>query len=334
MGTRFAASVTATADFATLREACRAAEAGGFDDFARSDHLLAEGSLAPAGTPLLECLTSLATLIPGTTRLGFMQTVLCNSFRHPGLLAKMIATLDVISGGRMALGLGAGWLKLEYDAYGFDFPPTAVRLEKLQEAVQVVKLLWSGEQVTFNGRHYQLRDAVCAPRPTQLPRPPIMIGGGGVGVLRIAAAEADIVNIVPPTSAAGGSDLSAVRRFTMQSFRDKGVLVRKLAREAGRDPTTLTLSGLFFVQIANSAADAAQLLDAVGARYGFDRAGAERFPLMLIGTPTQLRERLAERIAELDLGYVVLGFSSPLDITRFAREVLPSVRGRPVSGAS
>src|SRR5512134_1601323 len=149
---RFAAAISATSDYPTLREACRVAEAGGFDAFARPDHLLAEGALAERGAPLLECFTTIAALVPTTTRLRFLQTVTCNSFRNPALLAKMLATLDVISGGRMELGLGAGWLRREYEAYGFDFPPADVRLGQLREALQVVKLLWTGGPVDFEGR--------------------------------------------------------------------------------------------------------------------------------------------------------------------------------------
>src|SRR5262245_27768202 len=158
---RVAVSIGATADWPTQREACRVAEAGGFDAFARPDHLLAEGALAPAGAPLLECFTSTAALVPTTSRLRFVQTVACNSFRNPALLAKMVASLDVISGGRIELGLGAGWLAQEYEAYGFEFPPAAVRLEQLREALQLIKLLWSGDPVDYQGRHYRLRGAVC-----------------------------------------------------------------------------------------------------------------------------------------------------------------------------
>jgi probable F420-dependent oxidoreductase len=323
---RFAASVAATSNFATIREACHVAEAGGFDDFAYPDHLLAEGVLGRPGEPLLECFTLLSTLVAVTHRIGFMQTVTCNSFRHPGLLAKMIATLDVISGGRVALGIGAGWLKAEYEAYGYDFPPAAVRLAQLREAVQVVKLLWSGERVDYEGQHYHLRGAVCAPRPVQRPRPRIMVGGGGSGLLAVAAAEADVVNIVPPTSAAGGADPGGLRRFSMDAFRRKATRVQALAADVGRDPSTLTLSGLFFVQQAETEAEARSLVDSVATRYGLTRTEAEQFPLMLIGTSAQLAERLAERLALLELGYVVLGFPTPAALGRFAAEVLPVVR--------
>ena len=319
---RFAAGITGAADWPTLREACRAAEDGGFDAFARPDHLLAEGVLAPPGAPVLECFTTLAALVPTTTRIRFLQTVTCNSFRNPALLAKMIATLDVISGGRLELGIGAGWLRAEYEAYGYDFPPMPVRLQQLGEALRVVKLLWTGKRVDHDGPHYRLRGAVCSPRPVQQPRPPIMVGGGGDGLLRIAAIEADVVNIVPPASH-GAADPAAVRGFTLDRFRAKGARVRALAAEAGR---RVALSAIFFVQLADSDAEARALAGAVAARYGFSPAEAERFPLTLIGTAPALRERLAERIALLDLDTVVLLFVSPTALARFAAGVLTAVR--------
>jgi probable F420-dependent oxidoreductase len=322
---RFAAAVAATSEFPSLIEACRAAEAGGFDAYTRPDHLLAEGALGAPGAPLLECFTTIAALVPHTKRLRFLQTVACNSFRSPALLAKMVATLDVISGGRMELGIGAGWLRREYEAYGYDFPPMPVRLAQLAEALRVVKLLWTGESVDFSGEHYRLRGALCAPRPVQRPRPPILVGGGGDGLLAIAAAEADVVNIVPPASH-GASDPQAVRRFTLERFRMKAARVRALAERAGRDPGSLTVSAIFFVQLAETEAEAQGFVDALASRYQLSRAEAERFPLALVGTSTQLRERLAERIAALNLGYVVLQLATPALLARFAAEVLPTVR--------
>jgi probable F420-dependent oxidoreductase len=324
---RVAVAVPGTSDFATLREACRLAEEGGFDAYTRPDHLLAEGVLGTPGAPLLECFTTIGALIPYTSRLRFVQTVACNSFRNPSLLAKMVASLDVISGGRMELGLGAGWLRQEYEAYGYDFPPPEVRLAQLREALQVVKLLWTGAPVDYDGEHYTLRGAVCAPRPVQQPRPPILVGGGGTGLLAVAAAEADIVNVVPPTSH-GAASQDAVRRFTLERFQRKAARVRSLAEAAGRDPATLSLSAMFFVQIASSEAESRTLVDGIAARYRLTPAEAERFPLALIGTPAQLRERLAERIALLGVDYVVLQFAALEPLARFAAEVLPAVRPR------
>ena len=317
---RFVAAVPATSDWPTLRAACRMAEAHGFDAFARPDHLLAEGALAPPGTPLLECFTTIAGLVGETSRLRFVQTVACNSFRHAGLLAKMVATLDVMSGGRMELGLGAGWLAQEYDAFGFEFPPPPVRLAQLREALQVVKALWAGNPVDYAGTHYRLRGAVCLPRPVQRPRPPILVGGGGAGLLAIAAAEADVVNIVPPT-AHGSADPETARRFTLDRFRRKADRVRELA--AGRE---VAISAMMFVQQTGSDVETDAALDAVATRYRLGRAEAARFPLVVAGTAAVLRERIAERIALLGLAHVVLHFPSVDALGRFGAEVLPTLR--------
>jgi probable F420-dependent oxidoreductase len=324
---RFAAGIPATSDFVTTREACRLAERVGFDGWVRPDHLLAEGTLASPDAPLLECFTTIAALVPATSRLRFLSLVACNSFRNPALLAKIVASLDVVSDGRIELGIGAGWLRREHEAYGYDFPPAALRLEQLQEAIAVVKSLWSGEPVDHKGRYYRLRNAVCAPRPVQRPRPPIVVGGGGPGLLAVAAREADVVNIVPPAGD-GAADAANVRRFTLPRFRAKAARVRALAEASGRDPAAVALSAIFFVRVVDSASEARTLLDAVAARYGLSPADAERFPLMLIGTAERLREQLAERIALLDLGYVILNFASPAELEHFGRDVLPTLATR------
>ncbi|HJQ83331.1 MAG TPA: LLM class flavin-dependent oxidoreductase [Candidatus Binatia bacterium] len=322
---RFAASVPGTSDWPALREACRLAEASGFDAFARPDHLLAEGALGPPGAPILECFTAIAALVPTTSRLRFLQTVTCNSFRSPALLAKIVASLDVVSDGRIELGLGAGWLRQEYDAFGYAFPPMAVRLAQLREALQVVKLLWSGAPVDYDGAHYRLRGAVCVPRPIQQPRPPIMVGGGGPGLLAVAAAEADLVNIVPAASH-GTSDPELVRRFTLETFRRKAARVRELAAGAGRDPGTIAFSATLFVQPTESDAETGGVLARIAARYRLDAAAAERFPLVVAGTTAALRERIAERIAALDLHHVVVNLPSVAALARFGSEVLPALR--------
>jgi probable F420-dependent oxidoreductase len=325
MAVRFAAAVAATSDFATLVAACRAAEAGGFDAFARPDHLIAEGAMAPPGAPLLECFTTIAALVPLTTRIRFVQTVACNSFRNPALLAKMVASLDVVSGGRIELGLGAGWLRAEYEAYGYPFPPMATRLAQLREALQVVKRLWAGGPVHHDGVHYRLRGAVCAPRPVQRPRPPILVGGGGTGLLAIAAAEADIANVVPPASH-GAASPDAVGRFTLEAFRRKTARLRALAAGCGRPPGVPIVSAMTFVRLTDTPAEAETELAAIAARYGLSPDAAAGCPLFLVGTPAALRTTLAGRIRELDLGYVVLHFPTADVLARFAAEVLPGVR--------
>ena len=142
--------------------------------------------------PLLECWTTLSALsqLTKTLKLGTMVT--CNSFRNPALLAKMAATVDNISNGRLELGIGAGVQKNEHNAYGFPFHSPKARIERLNEAVEVIKKLWTKEKASYSGKHYQIKDAVCAPKPVRKPHPPIIIGGGGEKLtLRVTAKHAD-----------------------------------------------------------------------------------------------------------------------------------------------
>jgi F420-dependent oxidoreductase-like protein len=127
-----------------------------------------------------------------TRRIKLGPMVLGNTFRHPAVVANMAATLDHVSGGRLQLGFGAGWMQSEHDGYGIPLPRPAERIDRLDEALQVVKLLLTEKRATFEGRHYQLRDAICEPKPLQRPHPPIVVGGGGEKrTLRVVARHAD-----------------------------------------------------------------------------------------------------------------------------------------------
>jgi probable F420-dependent oxidoreductase len=144
-----------------------------------------------------------------TTRLRVGSLVFSNDFRHPAVLAKEAATIDVLSGGRFELGLGAGWLRAEYDQTGIPFDAPGTRVERLEEAVTIIKGLLAGERVTFAGRHYAIADLEGRPTPVQRPHPPIAIGGGGRRTLTLAAREASIVGLVPRARRDGsGLDLS------------------------------------------------------------------------------------------------------------------------------
>lgn len=132
-----------------------------------------------------------------TTRLRVGSLVFSNDFRHPAVLAKEAATIDVLSGGRFELGLGGGWLRAEYDQTGIPFDAPGTRIERLEEAVTIIKGLLAGERVTFAGRHYTIADLEGRPTPVQRPHPPIAIGGGGRRTLTLAAREASIVGLVP-----------------------------------------------------------------------------------------------------------------------------------------
>jgi alkanesulfonate monooxygenase SsuD/methylene tetrahydromethanopterin reductase-like flavin-dependent oxidoreductase (luciferase family) len=172
-----------------------------FDSAWVCDHFIPWASFFPEQTPNLEGFTTVCYLSGIHQNLTFGNIVLCNSYRNPALLAKMGATLQLLTNGRFILGIGAGWKGDEYKAYGYEFPPPKVRIHQLNEAVQIIKKMWTEQKVTFEGQYYQIMDAICSPKPQ--PIPPIMIGGGGEQLtLRVVAQYADwwnLPNVSVPT---------------------------------------------------------------------------------------------------------------------------------------
>lgn len=175
-----------------LLSTATSAEALGYDHVWSFDHLHPYPTAEP--TPLFEQWTLMAALSQATTRVRLGQMVSCVSFRHPGLLAKQAACVDVMSNGRLILGVGAGWYQEEYEAYGYPYRTPRDRLGLLEESVVAIRKLWTLDETTFEGKHVHLRGAVCSPKPVQ-DLPPILIGGEGEKVtLRIAARHADATN--------------------------------------------------------------------------------------------------------------------------------------------
>lgn len=175
-------------------EIARECERLGFDSVWVSDHLvfdLEKYGGSPESIGSFEPLTTLSVLATETSTVRLGTMVLCNEFRHPMQLAKEAATVDVASGGRLELGLGAGWYEREFAQSGIAFPSPRVRLERLAESVEILKLLFGGEPVTYEGKHYVLREALCRPVPTQRPRPTIWVGGKGDRAMRMIAKVAD-----------------------------------------------------------------------------------------------------------------------------------------------
>ena len=175
-------------------EIARECELLGFDSVWVSDHIVFDlskygGSPDPVGS--LEPLSTLAVLASETDRVRLGTMVLCNEFRHPVQLAKEAATVDLASGGRLELGIGAGWYAPEFGRSGIPFPPPGIRLERLGETVEILKGLFDGEPVTYDGDHYKLREAIARPLPTQRPRPTIWVEGKGDRALRLIAGVAD-----------------------------------------------------------------------------------------------------------------------------------------------
>jgi F420-dependent oxidoreductase-like protein len=176
---------------------------------------------------LLECWTALAALAAATTRIRLGPLVTCNSYRHPSLHAKMGATLDVISQGRLEFGIGAGWKEDEYVAYGIPFPKPVVRIAQLREGVAIIKKMWTEAAPSYAGRYYQIHEAICEPKPVQQPHPPIWIGGSGERYLLRAVAEL-----------ADGCNFAG----SLETYRHKLAVLQRHCRRVGRDVATIQKS--------------------------------------------------------------------------------------------
>jgi len=189
---RFGVTIDATpemllkADYNAIKEMAAQYESLGYYSLWGMDHLTwgQEGKGA-----VFEVWTLLSALATETRKVRLGTMVACNSFRNPSLTAKIAATLDVISNGRLILGYGAGWKQDEYEAYGFPFPKPSVRVSQMREGVVIIKKLWTGEKSSFEGDFYTIKDAICRPKPIQNPHPPIIIGGGGEKYTLKASAE-------------------------------------------------------------------------------------------------------------------------------------------------
>ena len=213
--------------YTELCDLAQSAETSGFESFWVSDHFFG----GPGGTPDRNCLeawTLLAALARDTSKIRLGVLVAAIQYRNPALQAKIAASVDHISGGRLEFGVGAGWKEDEYRAYGYDFPSPGDRVEQLRDGLEITRRLWEDDRATYHGKHYRVDDAVCAPKPTQRPRPPIWIGGAGPRVMRLAARYADGFDL--GKHGPGGADLSPDEMAS--SFRELGAIERKANREA------------------------------------------------------------------------------------------------------
>lgn len=259
----------------------------------------------------IESFTTLAYLAPLHPRLKFGHTVLCQSFRNPALVARMGATLQFLSGGRFLLGIGAGGnQEQEYEANGYDFPPAGVRVAQLEEALQIIKALWTEEKASFSGVHYQVREAICEPKPD--PLPPIMVGAFGPKMLRLTAKYADEWNV----SSTG-----------IARYRRLAATFERACAAVGRDPLTVRRSCGGGCICMPTQAEAERI---AGARYNTDPE--EDFDF--VGTPQQLIAqmqpfiRLGVTSFLLDCG----GFPNLTTLELLINEVLPAVNRFAVKG--
>ncbi|RNL62557.1 LLM class F420-dependent oxidoreductase [Nocardioides marmoriginsengisoli] len=213
-----------------LAEIGAAVEEAGFDNLSVMDHYLQLEFMGPPSSSMLEGYTTLGFLAAHTSTVDLQLLVTGVTYRHPGVLGKIVATLDALSGGRAVLGLGAAWYEREHRALGIPYPPLSERFERLEETVQVVRQLWSDDDGPYDGRHYQLAETICSPKPV---RPvPIMIGGSGEQkTLRLVARYADACNLF--ASAESGPEaiaakLEVLRRHCADLGRDYDAVAKTI----------------------------------------------------------------------------------------------------------
>ncbi|HSJ51873.1 MAG TPA: LLM class flavin-dependent oxidoreductase [Actinomycetota bacterium] len=312
--------------FAKVADQARRAEALGFDSVWVSDHFFASlerygGDATRYGT--VEPLTTLAGLARVTERVRLGTLVLSAAFRHPALVAKSATAIDRLSGGRLELGLGAGWFADEYEAFGYRFGSVGERFDLLEEVLSYLGALFGEEPATFDGPRFSLRDAYNRPPPLQDPRPPMLVGGkGGPRLLRIAAGLADGWN--------------AAWRWTPEAYAERANAARAACERAGRDPATFRLSLGLFTIVGQDEVDLARRHALMVERLPAGVGDAVPLEVLrreaLVGTPDQVAERLmafaALGVTELVISPAPIWFAMPdpsmLDLV--AEAVLPRVR--------
>ena len=263
--------------------------------------------------PALECWTTLSALAAVTERIRLTPMVLANLYRPPALLAKMGATLDVISGGRLELGIGAGGGRGDHAASGIPFPSTSQRVDMLEEAVELIKRLWIEDKVDYSGQYYQLKQASVQPAPVQKPHPPVIIGGHGeTYLMRAVAKHADICNI--------GSGM------TLEEHRQKLAVLERHCQEVGRDFSQIEVTHNAGVLIAKTSSDLdRRITQRAKAAHRTPKEFQEELSRYIWGTPDQCYRQIQEYV-DHGISYFFLIFPDPVssqDLQLFAEEVMP-----------
>ena len=291
----------------TALETAKLIEQLGYDSLWVYDHF--HNVPRPAHEAVFECWTTIAALsqVTSTVRLG--QMVGCNSYRQPSVLAKITSTVDVISGGRLDWGIGAGWYENEYKGYGFEFPAPKVRIGMLREAVEIVKSMWTEVETTYDGRYYSLIRANCDPKPLQQPHPPIWIGGGGEQLtLRVVARHADVANF-------GGKP---------NEWAHKAEVLKGHCKDVGRDYDEIrkTISGEMMIRETEAE------IDALGSRSMWGEPIESWKAGNLVGTPEQVAEKVQAYIDLGCTGFVpwCADYPDTTSLRLFAEKVIPQLR--------
>jgi F420-dependent oxidoreductase-like protein len=298
--------------YETMARCATEAEHAGFDAIWLYDHFHTVPT--PQLESVFECWTSMAALARDTKTIRLGQMVTCNGYRPPSLLAKMASCIDVMSHGRLILGIGAGWYQHEYEAYGYEYPDTPERLRMLREALQVIKAMWTQPHAGFDGRYYRLRGAINEPKPVQKPHPPIWIGGGGEKVtLKLVAQYGDACNF--------NADVATVRH--------KLEVLREHCHQVGRDYDSV-LKTLEFYTILGDTREVDRVVAGTARRTGQDESFIRSWN-PLHGDAGRIAEIIHE-YADAGIQYFIVNVPNAFEggvISRFAEEVFPRL-GLPV----
>jgi F420-dependent oxidoreductase-like protein len=293
--------------YETMTQVAQTAEAVGFASAWLVDHF--HTVPRPAQEVTFECWTTTAALARDTTTIRIGQLVTCNSYRHPALLAKMASTVDVLSHGRLTVGIGAGWYKPEYRAYGYAYPEAPQRLRQLREAAQILLALWQEEEATFEGATYQVHGAINQPKGVQRPHIPLLIGGSGEQVtLKLVAQYADGCNV--------GDDPLSVRQ--------KLAVLKQHCERVGRDYESIHRTSSTLCLLADS--DEQALAQLRLAPLPAERIASleKQVDTILIGGPETIRQRLAayEEAGVQELALRFVDGTNLETLRRFAKECL------------
>ena len=289
---RFGVQCGGDRDRADLEQLAHKIEALGYSTFYVPDHFI-DTQMAP--------IIAMAVAAEATKTLRVGALVFDNDYKHPAILAKEIATLDRLSDGRVELGIGAGWMKVDYDALGIPYDAAGVRVDRLEEALAVVKGVWGTEAFSFEGTHYTITDYNGIPKPTQQPRPPILVGGGGPRVLRLAGREADIVGI-NPNLRAGAVTNDAAADSVAEMIDQKVAWIRE---GAGSRFDDLELQiRYFFAAITD---DRQGLGEAAAPAFGLEAEAALESGIACVGTIDEICDQLLARRDRWGVSYIVIG---------------------------
>jgi probable F420-dependent oxidoreductase len=287
---RFAIQEHGVGDAADWRERARRAESWGYSALYLPDHFTEQH--AP--------IAALMSAADATTTLRVGSLVFDNDYRHPVVLAKEAATLDVLSGGRLDFGLGAGWLRSDYDKSGIPYDSAGTRIERMEEGLEVIKGMWSGTPFSFVGKHYRVKDLEGTPVPVQKPHPPVLLGGGGRKMLTIAGREADIVNVNYDLRE-GRVNARLVRTGMAAATEEKLGWIRD---SAGSRFDQIEMSVTIFLAVVTDDRDSM----AAGVAAGLEMEAADilAMPHFLIGTVEQIADDILERRERYGISYVVV----------------------------